>query len=164
MIEHLYHEKADLFAKICMNALPEQTKFINKIRYSYENNATVIEGTRREYLDGTIHFIKEQEYCSICNIPGHTHCDERANCMTISLAEEHRANIKSKQIDFSRIVYKVKQFGIIATGVRINNTDFWHFRKGDCIDGKIMPDGGVKIVKPSGSIQYRYNNDKLNVS
>ena len=134
---------------------------IEKVRYTYENNVLVIEGIRTLYADGTIHFVKHHEVCSVCGITDHhTHCSEQANCLNISLAEEHRTNIKSKgKIDFSRLTYKVKHFGIIATGVRINNTDFWHFKKGDCIDNKIMEDDGVKIVRPDKSLEIKYNKD-----
>ncbi len=132
---------------------------IQKIRYTYEDNALVIEGTRTTYSDGTIHFVKHSEYCSICGITNlHTHCSEQANCLNISWEEEQRLYPLNKRPDFSRLVYKVKNFGIVATGVRIGNTDFWHFKKGDCIDNKIMEDQGVKIVR-DGVITIKYNRD-----
>jgi len=132
---------------------------IQKVKYTYEDNALVVQGTRAVYPDGTVHFVKHSEHCSICGITDlHTHCSEQANCLNIPLEVEQRLYPLNKKVDFSRLVYKIKNFGIIQTGVRINGKDFWHFKKGDVIDSKIMEDDGVKIVY-KGVISYKYNKD-----
>ncbi len=131
---------------------------IQKVKYTYEDNALVVQGHRTVYPDGTIHFEKYSEHCSICGATDlHTHCSEQANCLNISLEMEKKMYPLNTP-DFSRLVYKVKHFGIVATGVRIGKTDFWYFKKGDCIDNKIMEDHGVKIVR-DGVSTIKYNRD-----
>lgn len=131
---------------------------IEKIRYHYENNATVIEGTRTIYPDKTIRFDKKQTYCSICNIEGETNCSIQANCLNITLAEEHRANsIKKKLIESKIIVSRILGIGIIKTGMQIGETKFWHFKKGDWIRNQIMEEDGVLIQKGEES-EFRYNS------
>lgn len=135
---------------------------IEKIRIHYKENAIIIEGTRRTFSDKTTHFIKEQTYCSICNIEGETRCSTQANCLNISLAEEHRANSISKKVNCNILTYKVLGIGIVKTGMQIDNTKFWHFKKGDWIRNKIMEEDGVLIQKGEQS-EYRYNSYYNNI-
>ena len=87
---------------------------IEKIRYYFKDNATIIEGTRITYPDKTTHFIKEQTYCSICNIEGDIHCSIQANCQNISIADEHRINSLFKKKVYCKIItYKVLGVGIV---------------------------------------------------
>src|SRR6185369_8643318 len=127
---------------------------IEKIRYHYEDNATVIEGERTTFEDKTTYFIKHQTYCSICNIEGWTECSEQANCLNISLAEELKSKLPKKA---SIITVKILGIGIVKTGMQIGDTKFWHFKKGDRIRNKIMEEDGVLIQKGEES-EFRYNS------
>ncbi len=134
---------------------------IEKIRITHKDNATTIEGTRITYPCKTTHFIKECTYCRICNIEGDTHCSEQSNCLNISIAEEHRANSLSKKVDYKIITYKIMGIGIVKTGVQINNTKYWHFKKGDWIRNQIMQESGVlieKVVDGISQSEFRYNS------
>jgi len=130
---------------------------IEKIRYHYENNATIIEGERITYPDKSINFIKHQTYCSICNIEGETFCSAQANCLNISLEEEHRAKMFEKKKRCNIIISRILGIDIVKTGMQIEDTKFWHFKKGDWIRNKIMEEDGVLIQKGEES-EFRYNS------
>lgn len=132
----------------------EEVLKIEKIRYHYEDNATIIEGTRTIYPEGTVHFLKEQTCCSLCNIEGWTECCEQANCLNISLADELRAKLPKRA---SILTVRILGIGIVKTGMQIGDVKFWHFEKGDWIRNKIMEDSGVLIQRGEES-EFRYNN------
>jgi hypothetical protein len=74
------------------------------------------------------------------------------------LAEEHRLNsIANYKTNCKVLVVKVLGIGIVKTGMQIEDTKFWHFKKGDWIRNKIMEEDGVLIQKGEES-EFRYNS------
>lgn len=134
---------------------------IEKIRISYENTTTVVEGTRYTYPDGTKHFIKFQTYCSLCNIEGDNFCTEEANCLNISLAEEMQAKNKEalQEIRAKILPVRIMGIGIIATGMMIGTTKFWHFKKGDIIRNHQMIEDGALVEYEDGKTKIIFNSD-----